>query len=74
MNLEEQFGKILVKFDEFRCQKTFLETDIHIAHSKAYDYYATLHEGGHHGDRLAFANFVAGYLKAKIDAEQGNLL
>jgi hypothetical protein len=65
--------KLIGKFDEFRCQKTFHEADICIQHSRAYDYYATQHGGSHSGDRLAFANFVAGYLKAKLDAEQGVL-
>jgi hypothetical protein len=65
--------KLIKKFEDFRCQKTVDESDIHVQQSRAYDYYETKHEGSHSGDRLAFANFVAGYLKAKLDAEQGNL-
>jgi ADP-dependent phosphofructokinase/glucokinase len=74
----EEFKELLDRFEEVNCQSTVDDVDISLIHSRAYNYYMT-HKGAtsfveNFGKALAFANFVAGYLKAKIDAKRGNLL
>jgi hypothetical protein len=69
----EEMEKLLTKFDEFQYQATFQDTNIHIEYVRAYDYFADVRPG-EQDKRSVFANFVAGYLKAKRDAKQGNLL
>jgi hypothetical protein len=73
MNMEEQLEKLLIKFNEFRCQKTFHDSETFVYARKAYDYCMTRNNGSHSGNSLAFANFTAGYLKAAFDAERGSL-
>jgi septation ring formation regulator EzrA len=68
----DKFKDLADRFEDFQKQKTFRDTDIDIEYSRAYDYYTDKYDNADVG--FAFANFVAGYLKAKLDAEQGSLL
>jgi hypothetical protein len=74
MIAEEKFEELLTRFDNFQYQRTFHDEDIHIVYLQAFDYYVATHEKVQHDKGVSFANFVAGYLKAKLDAEQDNLL
>jgi hypothetical protein len=66
---------LLSRFENFQCQEMFHDADISIIRSQAYNYYIAQEKVQYSaGNSFAFANFVAGYLRAKIDAEQGNLL
>jgi hypothetical protein len=71
---EEKFEKLLEEFEDFQCQETSHDADIYTVYLRAFDYYVTTHEKVQHDKGVSFANFVAGYLKAKIDAKQGDLL
>jgi hypothetical protein len=71
---EEELEKLLTRFENFQCQETFHDTDIYVNYLHAFDYYVATHEKVQHDKGVSFANFVAGYLKAKFDAEQGILL
>jgi hypothetical protein len=61
--------ELAVEFDDFSRQKTMHDADIHVKYSRAYDYYLKAHEEASAGTRLAFAGFVAGYLRAVRDME-----
>jgi hypothetical protein len=71
---EEKLEELLTRFENFQCQKTFRDTDIYVVYLRAFDYYTATHERAQHDKGVSFANFAAGYLKAKFDAEQGELL
>jgi hypothetical protein len=72
--LEKELEELLTRFENFQHQETFLDADIHTIYLRAFDYYIATHEKGQHDKGISFANFVAGYLRAKIDGEQSNLL
>lgn len=71
---EEELEELLIRFENFQSQETFNDADIHIVYLRAFDYYVAAHEKVQHDKGVSFANFVAGYLKAKLDAKQGNIL
>jgi hypothetical protein len=41
---------------------------------RSFDYYVATHENAQHDKGVSFANFVAGYLRAKIDLEKNSLI
>jgi hypothetical protein len=71
---EEELEEFLKRFESFQCQETFHDSGIHTVYLRAFDYYVATHEKVQHDKGVSFANFVAGYLKAKLDAEHNNLL
>jgi hypothetical protein len=71
----KEFKELLDKFENISCRTTLDDADISIIRSQAYNYYIAQEKVQYSvGNSFAFANFVAGYLRAKIDAEQSNLL
>jgi hypothetical protein len=73
MGIKEMAGEIeleelLTRFEEFQCQETFHDADIHTVYLRAFDYYIATHEKVQHDKGVSFANFVAGYLKSEQDA------
>jgi hypothetical protein len=71
MTLEEM-KKLIIKFEDFLCQKTFHETEIHVRVLRAYDYYMACHKEDCREGGVPFANFVAGYLSAELDAKRNS--
>jgi hypothetical protein len=65
----EELEKLLTKFEDFCCQKTYPDSDIHTEYLRAYDYYLASHPM-QAPTGFMFANFVAGYLRAKLDADK----
>lgn len=65
---EEKLEELLTLFENFQCQETFHDTDIHVAYLRAFDYYVATHERVQHDKGVSFANFVAGYLKCEHNA------
>lgn len=71
---KEEIEELLTRFENFQSQETFHDADIHSVYLRAFDYYVATHERVQHDKGVSFANFVAGYLRAKLDAKQGILL
>jgi hypothetical protein len=66
---ETELEELLMKFENFQCLETFRDVDIYTVYLRSFDYYVDTHEKVQHDKGISFANFVAGYLKAKLDAK-----
>jgi hypothetical protein len=74
MTSEKEIEELLTKFENFQSQETFHDADIYSLYLRAFDYYIATHERVQQDKGVSFANFAAGYLRAKFDAEHNNLL
>jgi hypothetical protein len=74
MTSEEYLEELLIRFENFRCLETSCDEVIYTVYLRAFDYYVATHEKVQQDKAVSFASFVAGYLKAKSDVEQGVLL
>jgi hypothetical protein len=66
---EEELEKFLTRFEDFQCQETLHDADVYTVYLQSFDYYVSTHEKAQHDKGVSFANFVVGYLKAKLDAK-----
>jgi hypothetical protein len=64
---EGELEELLERFENFQSQETFHDATIYAVFLRAFDYYAATHEKVQQDKAVSFANFVAGYLRAKLD-------
>lgn len=74
MITEVEIEDLLTRFENFQCQETFHDKDIYEVYLRSFNYYVATHERGQYDKGLSFANFVVGYLKAKLDFDQNSLI
>jgi hypothetical protein len=67
----EEMKELIIKFEDFLCQKTFHETEIYVNSLKACNYYRVCHREDSGKSDMLFA-FIAGYLSAELDAKRSN--
>jgi hypothetical protein len=65
----EEMKKLMIKFEDFLCQKTFHETGIYVNALNAGNYYRVCRREDPGKSNMLFA-FVAGYLTAEFDAKR----